>query len=117
MAAFLQKNQSALLSLYASADLGIHHDGWTLRDTIDFFASYQITDKQVIQNIYQLIVEEPAHYLKYYVGYLEFLNLRQYAVEKYGEGYSDYQFHSALMKMGTAPFSILKKYLPEFYEG
>lgn len=117
VAAFLQRNQSALLSLYASADLGIHHDGWTLRDTIDFFASYQITDKKVIQEIYQLIVEEPAHYLKYYVGYLEFLNLRQYAVEKYGEDYSDYQFHSALMKMGAAPFAVLKKYLPEFYEG
>lgn len=117
VAAFLQKNQSALLSLYASADLGIHHDGWTLRDTVDFFASYQITNKSVIQDIYQLIVEEPAHYLKYYVGYLEFLNLREYAMDKYKEDYSDYQFHSALMKMGTAPFSILKKYLPEFYEG
>lgn len=115
VAAFLQKNQSALLSLYASADLGIHHDGWTLRDTIDFFAAYQINDKSVIQDIYQLIVEEPAHYLKYYVGYLEFLNLREYAMAKYKENYSDYQFHSALMKMGTAPFSILKKYLPEYY--
>ncbi len=70
VSAFLQKNQSALLSLYATADMGIHYDGWTLRDTIDFFASYQIADKATIQQIYQLIVEEPAHYLKYYIGYL-----------------------------------------------
>ena len=35
VSAFLQKNQSALLSLYATADMGIHYDGWTLRDTID----------------------------------------------------------------------------------
>lgn len=115
VAAFLQKNQSALLSLYASADLGIHYDGWTLRDTIDFFAGYQITNKNVIQEIYQMIVEEPAHYLKYYIGYLEFLNLKEYAMKQYGENYSDYKFHSALMKMGTAPFEILKKYLTVYW--
>ena len=113
--AFLQKNQSALLSLYASADMGIHYDGWTLRDTVDFFAAYQITNKQVIQDIYQLIVEEPAHYLKYYIGYLEFLNLKEYAMDKFQGEYSDYKFHSALMKMGNAPFYILKKYLAEYW--
>lgn len=116
VAAYLQKNQAALLSLYATADMGIHKDGWTLRDTVDFFASYQITDKQVIKEIYQLIVEEPAHYLKYYIGYLEFLNLKQYAVKKYGDQYSNYKFHSALMKMGPAPFEILKKYLPKYWQ-
>lgn len=115
VSAFLQKNQSALLSLYATADMGIHHDGWTLRDTIDFFASYQIADKATIQQIYQLIVEEPAHYLKYYIGYLEFLNLKEYAKEKFKEDYSDYKFHAALMEMGNAPFYILKEYLPEYY--
>lgn len=116
VAAFLQKNQSALLSLYATADMGIHYDGWTLRDTVDFFGSYQITDKQVIKEIYELIVEEPAHYLKYYIGYLEFLNLKEYAVERYGEDYSNYRFHSALMKMGPASFEILKEYLPKYWE-
>lgn len=116
VAAFLQKNQSALLSLYASADMGIHYDGWSLKDTIDFFGKYQIKDKNTIKKIYQLIVEEPAHYLKYYVGYLEFLNLREYATNKYKEDYSDYKFHSALMRMGAAPFDILKKYLPEYWE-
>ncbi len=116
VAAFLQKNQSALLSLYATADMGIHCDGWTLRDTIDFFANYQISNKQVVKEIYQLIVEEPAHYLKYYIGYLEFLNLKDYAVKKYGEDYSNYRFHNALMKMGPAPFKILKDYLPKYWE-
>lgn len=116
IAAYLQKNQSALLSLYATADMGIHYDGWTLKDTIDFFRGYQITDKQTIQEIYQLIVEEPAHYLKYYIGYLEFMNLKEYAEKKYGEDYSNYRFHQALMKMGPAPFSILKKYMPKYWE-
>ncbi len=116
IAAYLQKNQSALLSLYATADMGIHYDGWTLRDAVDFFGGYQITNKRVIKEIYQLIIEEPAHYLKYYIGYLEFLNLKKYAMKKYGDEFSNYKFHESLMKMGAAPFSILKKYLPEYWE-
>lgn len=116
LAAFLQKNQSALLSLYATTDMGIHYEGWSLADTIDFFGSYKITDKEAITKIYQLIVEEPAHYLKYYIGYLEFLKLKEYAMETYGENYSNYKFHQALMKMGNAPFPILKEYLSKYWE-
>lgn len=114
-AEFLQKNQSVLLSLYAEADMGIHYDGWSLADTIEFFGKYQITNKPAITQIYRFIVEEPAHYLKYYIGYLEFLNLKEYAVETYGEEYSNYKFHQAVLKMGNAPFSILKEYLPKYW--
>ena len=117
VAAFLQKNQAATLSLYATADLGIHSQGWTLRDTVDFFAGYQIHNKKAVQAIYQMIVEEPAHYLKYYIGYLEFLNLKKYAMKRYGADYSDYRFHQALMQMGGAPFWILQEYLPAYWEG
>lgn len=115
LAALFQKDQSALLSLYATADIGIHYDGWSLADMMDFFGEYQITDKGVLTDIYHLIVEEPAHYLKYYIGYLEFLDLKSYAKDVYGEQYSDYRFHEALMKMGPAQFPVLKKYLPEYY--
>lgn len=116
LSALLQKDQSALLSLYATADLGIHHDGWSMEEMIDFFGEYQITDRETLTEIYQLIVEEPAHYLKYYIGYLEFLHLKENAEKLYGEQYSDYRFHEALMKMGPAQFSILEEYLPEYYE-
>ncbi|MEG2094560.1 MAG: DUF885 domain-containing protein [Lachnospiraceae bacterium] len=116
LAEFFQKKQAALLSLYATADMGIHYDGWSLADTVDFFNQYQITDKSVITQIYQLIVEEPAHYLKYYIGYLEFLELKKYAMETYQDTYSNYKFHQAVLKMGNAPFPILKKYLPMYWE-
>ncbi len=111
----LRQDQSALLSLYATADMGIHYDGWTLEEMIAFFGEYQIQNEETLTDIYQLIIEEPAHYLKYYIGYLEFLNLKDYAMELYGEQYSDYKFHEALMKMGPAQFSVLKKYLPMYY--
>lgn len=115
LAELLMHNQSALLSLYASIDMGIHYDGWQPADAALFLNGYGITDSEVIQSIYELIVEEPAHYLKYYIGYLEFLELKDYAKEEFGENYSDRDFHQAIIRIGPSPFPILKKYLKIFY--
>lgn len=115
LARMLMLNQSALLSLYASIDMGIHYDGWNLTDTTVFLNSFQIKDEEVIRSIFELIVEEPAHYLKYYIGYLEFLELRNYAKQEFGKDYSNRAFHQAIIRIGPAPFPIVKKYLKNFY--
>lgn len=108
-------NQSALLSLYASTDIGIHYEGWSLADTIKFWRDYGITDQATISQIYQYIISEPANYLKYYVGYLGFLELQKYAKNTFGENYRDVDFHKAVLAIGSAPFDIVEKYLPEYY--
>lgn len=114
-AAALSLNQSALLSLYASTDIGIHYDGWSFSDTVTFWSGYGITDTKSLRRVYELIVEEPSHYLKYYVGYLEFLDLKETAREMYGSDYSDITFHQAVLNIGPAPFDIVEKYLKEYY--
>ncbi len=111
----LSRNQSALLSLYASTDIGIHYSGWTFEEMCTFWNSYGISDKTALQEIYNLIVAEPAHYLKYYVGYLQFLDLKKTARETYGDAYSDIAFHRAVLAIGPAPFSIVEKYLDRYY--
>lgn len=108
-------NQSALLSLYATTDLGIHYEGWSFSDMLSFWDDYGITDKEALRDVYLLIVQEPAHYLKYYVGYLEFLELKEKAQETYGDNYSDIAFHQAVLSVGPAPFEILEKYLDAYY--
>lgn len=112
---FLQNNQSALLSLYASTDLGIHYDGWTREETANFWHDYGITDADTIDWIYEYVVGEPGSYLKYYVGYLEFLELKEYAMETFGSDYNDIAFHQALLDIGPAPFAIVEEYLDEYY--
>lgn len=115
LAKLLSLNQSALLSLYASTDLGIHYDGWSFSDTVAFWKDYGITDQEALREIYELIVEEPAHYLKYYVGYMEFRDLKEKAQETYGSAYSDIAFHKAVLEIGPAPFAIVEKYLDDYY--
>lgn len=114
-ARLLALDQSAILSLYAIADIGIHYDGWSYTDTYVLFSDYGVTDESAVRDIFELIVEEPAHYLKYYIGYLEFLSLEDYAKELYGENFSEKNFHQAVLEIGPAPFDIVKKYLPEYY--
>lgn len=115
VAALLELNQSALLSLYATTDLGIHYEGWTFADMVSFWNDYGIADEETLREIYDLIVEEPAHYLKYYVGYLEFLELKEKAQETYGSAYSEVAFHQAILDIGPAPFKIIEKYLDAYY--
>lgn len=115
VASFLSHNQAATLSLYASSDIGLHYYGWTAEEMKEFWAGYGITNESVIKEITQLILSEPGNYLKYYVGYIEFLELKGYAKELFGTDYSDKQFHQAVLDIGPAPFSILEKYLPKYY--
>lgn len=108
----LQLNAAATLSLYASIDIGVHSQGWN-RDVVqEFLSDYGITSKETADHVYELVVETPANYLKYYVGYLEFSALLDAAKQQYGDACTDKAFHQALLAIGPAPFSIIDKYLP-----
>lgn len=109
-AALMQKNSSILLGLYALADMGIHYEGWTLIDTVSFFRSYGITDTDTIEDIYDLIIADPGNYLKYYIGYVEFLELKKEAIDTWGEEFSQKKFHKAVLDIGPAPFDVVRKH-------
>lgn len=108
-AVIMQKNTSILLGLYALADMGIHYDGWDLSDTIDFFSNYGITGSDTVSEIYNLIISDPANYLKYYIGYLEFLELKKYAIKEWGDDFTQERFHRIVLETGPAPFKILRR--------
>lgn len=110
-AILMQRNTSVILGLYALADMGIHYDGWTLLDTVSFFREYGITDNNTIENIYDLIISDPANYLKYYIGYLEFLELKKEAIEKWGDAFTQENFHKEILTIGPAPFDVLRTYI------
>ncbi len=107
----LKLSSSITLGLYASLDLSIHYEGKTLEDAKSYLTQYGITDEAAITQIYEAIVAEPANYLKYYVGYLEFLTLREKAETLWGDDFTDKRFHQYILQMGDAPFCVLDKYL------
>lgn len=110
-ATLLQKNNSIILGLYALADMGIHYEGWSLMDTVSFFKRYGIADAKTIERMYELIIGSPGNYLKYYIGYVEFMELKKKWIEKMGENYTQKEFHEAVLSVGPAPFSLVEEYM------
>lgn len=106
-ASLLQKNNSVILGLYALADMGIHYDGWSVTDTVRFFSDYGINDPNTVQSVYKLIIGSPANYLKYYIGYLKFYELKKEMADALGNQFSQKEFHRAVLDVGPAPFEIV----------
>lgn len=106
-ASLLQKNSSVILGLYALADMGIHYDGWSVTDTVRFFSDYEINDPNAVQSVYKLIIGSPANYLKYYIGYLKFYELKKEMADAMGNQFSQKEFHRAVLDVGPAPFEIV----------
>lgn len=108
LASLLQHNQAATLSLYATADIGIHYFGWEKEKNAAFLSEYGVDDTATVKRITDLILEEPGNYLKYYVGYLKFRQMReQLALEN--KSFSVSAFHEAILRTGPSPFSILEE--------
>ena len=110
-ATLLQKNSSIVLGLYTLADIGIHYDGWSREDAAAFYKKYGIGDEDNVNRIYDLILGSPGNYLKYYVGYVEFLELKKDWVKEYGSQASQKEFHKAVLDIGPAPFKVVEKYI------
>lgn len=96
------------LGISAYIDMGVHYDGWDLDDVNDFLADFGIEDGETAKEIYELIVEEPSYYLTYFIGYLEFLNLRDKSEDKLEEDFTLKDFHKFIIEIGPAPFYIIE---------
>lgn len=113
---FLWLNRSMTLCLYSLLDLGIHDQGWTFQTAFELLQSFGIAQEETCREIFQYIVENPTNYLKYYLGYLNFCDLRSEIQEKQGDAFSSKDFHSALLALGPAQFPVVEKYLLASYE-
>lgn len=94
----------------ASLDLSIHGEGWSEEDCIQYLSAFGITDREQIHSLYLNILEEPANYLKYYLGYLEICRLKESALAL-SSNLTIYDFHKWFLETGPAPFPVLQKHL------
>jgi uncharacterized protein (DUF885 family) len=109
-AALLQENNALLtLCMYAMADIHIHYDGYTEGGLKEYLNGFGIKNENSIHSIYLQILAEPANYLKYTVGCLEFLSLKEDLEETYGDSFDLSSFHEAVLTTGPCSFSLLKR--------
>lgn len=110
LASFLAANNIVILCMYARCDIGIHYEGWTKDEVTEYILNF-IDDQEVAELIYNTLLEEPAIYLPYAVGYLEIMELRNKAEEALGERFVSRDFHKFILDIGPAPFGVIEKYL------
>lgn len=110
-AVILQCNSSMILGMYTLADIGIHYDGWSRDELGKFLAGYGLKDRGTADRIYDLILGSPGNYLKYYIGYLEFLELKKEWQQEKAGAFSQKEFHEAVLAVGPAPFELVEEYM------
>ncbi len=110
-------NSSVTIAVHALLDLKIHYEGCTAEQAGQIIASYfGEMDESAVQEFYDTIVSEPAYYLKYYGGYLEFLLLREKAEDSLESRFDLKEFHTFLLDMGPCSFTTLDTYLDQWIE-
>lgn len=104
------------LCLYAQIDIGVNYDCWSEDDLFEYLGNYGITDRDATSQIFDIVVDDPANYLQYVIGYIEFMELREEAEDTLGDAFNAKEFHTFLLDTGDAPFSVIEKHMQDWME-
>lgn len=108
VASLLSENMAATLAMYARIDIGVNYEGWLKEDVFNYLSKrFEINDEDIANQIFTSMVEEPANYLQYTIGYLEILELKNKASKELGKNFVLKDFHEFFLKTGPAPFDII----------
>ena len=102
-------NRSLQLCLYSLLDIMINYEGASPERVGSVLKSLGIDSPSATDTVYSYIAEEPCNYLKYYLGYLEILQLKEYAMQKMSSDYSDLAFHTFFLESGPSDFTSLRE--------
>lgn len=95
------------LCLYAEMDIGVNYDCWSKKELGDYLADYGIDDDSVVDEVFDIVIDSPANYLQYTIGYIEFMNLKTEAQEQLEDDFQTKAFHTFLLDMGPSSFPII----------
>ncbi len=110
----LRNNMIVSLCIYGICDIGIHYYGWGQDEVSAFLNEHGTYDEETVQSLCTNIIDEPGSYLKYTIGYMEFMKLKKAAQENWGQGFSEMAFHKFVLSVGPAPFDVLNRYMDSY---
>lgn len=115
LATALGCNMSYSLALYCLCDIGVNYEGWDFETLKAFLEKYEVKDEDACRSMFQAVIEDPANYLKYYVGYLEILKLKNYVMEQTNADFNLKKFHDAFLAIGPTDFDVVKNWIMYMY--
>lgn len=114
LAALLSSLRAMTLNIYSHLDLYIHAYGWTEEECRAYLKEFGITNRASVHDMFLLVKQQPANYLKYYLGYIEICSLKEKAQAQLGADFNLKEFHRFLLDCGPAPFCLLEKKTEEW---
>ena len=110
----LQQHMSVMQNaIIALLDIGIHYDGWSTSEAKKFLEDNGLGVNS-IDDLYYQIQANPTAFIPYYVGYMQIAQLKEDAQKELKDKFNDKKFHEALLKSGSAPFSVVEKNIEEY---
>jgi uncharacterized protein (DUF885 family) len=88
-------------------DTGLHSEGWSRDQVVDFFRKYQPVDEPTIQAETDRYIAWPAQALSYKLGQLKFRELRERAKRELGPKFDIRNFHDEMLNGGVLPLDLL----------
>ncbi len=88
-------------------DTGIHAQGWTREQVVDFMRKSQAIDEPTIQAETDRYISWPGQALSYKLGQLKFLELRARAKAALGAKFDLRTFHDEMLNGGVLPLDML----------
>lgn len=116
VAALYRLNRSIMLGISSLLDIAINYHGYDRNATAAYLNQIGFSDPEIANNMYDIIIEAPANYLKYYVGCLSFMDIRDKFKKELGDKFNLKEFHEQILTIGPAPFPVLEKYLENYYQ-
>jgi uncharacterized protein (DUF885 family) len=89
-------------------DTGIHSQGWSREQVVEFFRQSGAVDEPTIQSETDRYIAWPAQALSYKLGQLKFRELRERARRELGAKFDIRAFHDEMINGGTLPLDLLE---------
>ncbi|HEX4287997.1 MAG TPA: DUF885 domain-containing protein [Trebonia sp.] len=98
---------AALRACRLVVDTGMHHQGWSRQQAIDFMTSHTATTPANVRNEIDRYIAWPGQALAYVTGKREIVRLRERARDALGSQFDLRRFHHAVLRNGAIPLTLL----------
>ena len=106
--------RSFSLCVHGLLDIGINYDNWTKEQEKEFITACFQVDDDTVDELWQVMIDNPANYLEYCGGYVEYMEIRELAEAALGKDFSPMEFHTLLLDLGPIPFSVTREFVSQW---
>ena len=108
-------NELLNMSLSCLIDLYVNYYGYSVEEIADFMNENGYNG-DMAEELYYMMVEEPGYYPQYFMGYLEYCELRDYAKDRLGSDFDEVEYHKVILETGPCDFDTLRSQMDAYID-